>query len=191
MCNISPSGLRTRALSLAALIRDGPIRGPDSLPGDTQLWEESWQVNTLLRGAAETTSGIRMTGDAGDAERRRISVSILGTRLSFKLPKVRVFKKKTEEWRREPEWSWQAVHTPTHRITQPQSHPQPHNSHPHSHPHPHSSLKDPRHRFLSRDQVDTIHQWLDQVPGPGEEEEDTSHHQCRPHHKQSIQTEIF
>ena len=87
-------------------------------------------------------------------------MSILGTRLSFKLPKVRVFKKKTEEWRREPEWSWQAVHTPTHRITQP-----------HSHPHAHSSLKDPRHRFLSRDQVDTIHQWLDQVPGPGEEEQ--------------------
>ena len=48
--------LRTRGLLLAALISDGPIGGQDSLPGNTQLGEESRKVNTLLRGVAGTTS---------------------------------------------------------------------------------------------------------------------------------------
>ena len=48
--------LRTRGLPLAALISDGPMRWPDSLPGNTQLGEESRKVNTLLRGVAGTTS---------------------------------------------------------------------------------------------------------------------------------------
>ena len=135
-------------------------------------------------------------------------MNILGSRLSFKLPKVKVFKKKTEEWKREPEWSWQAVDSPTQDNNNKT--PRPH--HPHHSQDP-GHKTETRHRFLSRDQVDTIHQWLEQLPRPeevatllAEEELDTSdvrhlgdssmvsEAHYRPHHrqhKQSIQTEIF
>ena len=94
-------------------------------------------------------------------------MNILGSRLSFKLPKVKVFKKKTEEWKREPEWSWQAVNTPTqHNNNKAPHHHNHHNSH--SHDRGHKSVTETRHRFLSRDQVDTIHQWLEQLPRPGD-----------------------
>ena len=134
-------------------------------------------------------------------------MNILGSRLSFKLPKVKVFKKKTEpEWKRESEWSWQAVDSPTLQDNNNKTH---HNSHSQDRGHHKSDNR--HHRFLSRDQVDTIHQWLEQLPRPeevtpllSEEELNTSemrhpvgsereahyrpHHH---HHKQSIQTEIF
>ena len=141
-------------------------------------------------------------------------MNILGSRLSFKLPKVKVFKKKTEEWKTEPEWSWQAVNSPTQHNN---------NKTPHHHhdDRGHKIVTETRHRFLSRDQVVTIHQWLDQLPRPGDlapllaedqeeldmsrlsQQGDTSvvsgrephyrphHHQYRPHPKQSIHTEIF
>ena len=145
-------------------------------------------------------------------------MNILGSRLSFKLPKVKVFKKKTEEWKRESEWSWQAVNTPPQHNNNKT--PPPHHHH-HSPSDDHKSVTEARHRFLSRDQVVTIHQWLDQLPRPGDlapllaedqeeldmsrfsQQGDTSvvsqreahyrphHHQYRPHHKQSIHTEIF
>lgn len=152
----------------------------------------------------------------GDTDRRKVSMNILGSRLSFKLPKVKVFKKKTEpEWKRESEWSWQAVDSPTLQDNNNKTH---HNSHSQDRGH---KSENRHHRFLSRDQVDTIHQWLEQLPRPEEvtpllsedqEELNTSemrhlgntsvvsereahyrpdHHQHRPHHKHSIQTEIF
>ena len=87
-------------------------------------------------------------------------MNILGSRLSFKLPKVKVFKKKTEEWKREPEWSWQAVDSPTQNNNNKT--PRHHHSQDRGH------KTETRHRFLSRDQVDTIHQWLEQLPRPEE-----------------------
>ena len=122
-------------------------------------------------------------------DRRKVSLNILGTKVSFKLPKVKMFKKKKDN---EPEWSWQAVHVAKHQTTKR-----------------YETLK---HRFLTRDQVDTIHSWLSQVPLHASDDQSlllqddpnvsnlsgwsgnysqTEHNSSRTPVLQSIHTEIF
>ena len=135
------------------------------------------------------------------SERRKVSVNILGTKLSFKLPKVRVFKKKCDM--KEPEWSWQSVAPPP---VKPHYH-----QHGHRHVHAHGQqrtldMKQIKHRFLTSEQVNTIHTWLSSLPQPGDIApllEDTgdvsilsnsSHLHQSPRHRfnqPAIHTEIF
>ena len=103
--------------------------------------------------------------------RRKISVSVLGTRLSFKLPKVRLWRRKKEETE-EAEWRWQGA-------GQGAGQHQPGPALVHSH--------EAGHRFLSRDQVASIHQWLDTLPGDIERMETCPHHL----HQQQQHTDIF
>ena len=103
--------------------------------------------------------------------RRKISVSVLGTRLSFKLPKVRLWRRKKEETE-EAEWRWQGAGQGAG-----QHQPGPALVHSHSH--------EAGHRFLSRDQVASIHQWLDTLPG------DIEMMETCPHHLHQQHTDIF
>ena len=103
--------------------------------------------------------------------RRKISVSVLGTRLSFKLPKVRLWRRKKEETE-EAEWWWQGAgqHQPGPALV---------------------ASHEGGHRFLSRDQVASIHQWLDTLPGDMERMETCPDHHHHLHLHQQQHTDIF
>ena len=107
--------------------------------------------------------------------RRKISVSVLGTRLSFKLPKVRLWRRKKEETE-EAEWRWQGAgqgagqHQPGPALV---------------------ASHEGGHRFLSRDQVASIHQWLDTLPGDMERMETCPDHHHHHHLHQQQHTDIF
>ena len=90
--------------------------------------------------------------------RRKISFAMFGTKISFKMPKVKFFKKGSSK---EPEWYWQSVEVPNYyrnigdKVT---------------------GVKIDKHKFLNIEQVATINAWLQHLPDPegvtllGEEE---------------------
>eukprot|EP00092_Neocalanus_flemingeri_P096441 GFUD01122765.1.p1 GENE.GFUD01122765.1~~GFUD01122765.1.p1 ORF type:complete len:142 (-),score=26.70 GFUD01122765.1:191-616(-) len=80
--------------------------------------------------------------------RRKISFEILGTKISFKMPKVKFFKKTSSK---EPEWYWQSVEVPNYyrNISQKVS-----------------AVKMDKHKFLNIEQVATINAWLQHLPDP-------------------------
>ena len=99
-------------------------------------------------------------------DRRKISLNILGTKLSFKLPKVKVFKKKCDN--KEPEWSWQQI---SQSVSQHQAGPVFINNYSDC-KQTNSNSRSLRHRFLSREQLDTIHTWLSQLEHPEDQDQD-------------------
>ena len=80
--------------------------------------------------------------------RRKISFAMFGTKISFKMPKVKLFKKGSAK---EPEWYWQSVEVPNYyrnigdKVT---------------------GVKIDKHKFLNIEQVATINAWLQHLPDP-------------------------
>ena len=97
-------------------------------------------------------------------DRRKVSLNILGTKASFKLPKVKVFKWKCDN--NEPEWSWQQI---SQSVSQHQSGSVLINNYGDC---KHSNSRSLRHRFLSREQLDSIHTWLSQLEQPGDQDQE-------------------
>ena len=80
--------------------------------------------------------------------RKKISFAMFGTKISFKMPKVKFLKRTSNK---EPEWYWQSVEVPNYcrnisdKVT---------------------GVKIDKHKFLNIEQVATINAWLQHLPDP-------------------------
>ena len=80
--------------------------------------------------------------------RKKISFAMFGTKISFKMPKVKFLKRASNK---EPEWYWQSVEVPNYcrnisdKVT---------------------GVKIDKHKFLNIEQVATINAWLEHLPDP-------------------------
>ena len=158
-------------------------------------------IHNLIYRETETESTgqlIKLVKNFIMGEKRKVSVNILGTKLSFKLPKVKMFKKKKCD--KEPEWSWQSV-APQHH------HQQVYQRQHHHHQQQMTAVMDMKqlkHRFLTSEQVNHIQTWLSTLPQPGDVEDVaplleeslsesvlSNISSPRRHNRQVIHTEIF
>ena len=124
----------------------------------------TWVLQYALRTEGESLHTLTMTAER---QCRKISFPIFGTKISLKVPKVKIFKRTAINHFQEPEWHWQAGEGSTNYVgisTEKLNHVERQKV---SSGESRQKAEKQQHKFLNFDQVATIHAWLDRLPDPG------------------------